>query len=84
MKQIEELGEKIASDEKSKLEDLIAKLEDAVASERYSEMQDRNENIKNYMMEIGQKVYSQNPDMENSTSNSAGDDVIETDFSTEK
>ena len=40
-------------------------------------MKSLNEKIKNTMMEVGQKVYSQ-------PESNPSDDVIETDFSTEK
>ena len=80
-KQIEELGDKISSDEKVKIEDLITKLEDATKQENYAVMKELNERIKTNIMELGQKVYSQNPDDASATPN---DDVIETDFSTEK
>jgi len=83
-KQLEELGDKVEKEEKTKLEDLITKLEEATTSDNYSSMKELNENIKNCMMEIGQKVYSQNPDGGGNPSTSSGDDVIETDFSTEK
>ena len=80
-KQIEELGDKISSDEKVKIEDLITKLEDATKQENYAVMKELNERIKTNIMELGQKVYSQNPDDASATPN---DDVIETYFSTEK
>ena len=80
-KQIEELGDKISAEEKEKIEDLIIKLEDATKQENYAVMKELNERIKTNIMELGQKVYSQNTD---ATSNAGGDDVIETDFSTEK
>ena len=80
-KQIEELGDKISADEKEKIEDLIVKLEDATKQENYAVMKELNERIKTNIMELGQKVYSQNTD---AAPNAGGDDVIETDFSTEK
>ena len=83
-KQIEELGDKISSDEKVKIEDLITKLEDATKQENYAVMKELNERIKTNIMELGQKVYSQNPDDASAAPNSTNDDVIETDFSTEK
>ena len=45
-------------------------------------MKEVNENLKNSMMEIGQNIYSQQG-AENKP-NSDQDDVIETDFSTDK
>jgi molecular chaperone DnaK len=83
-KQIEELGDKISSDEKVKIEDLITKLEDATKQENYAVMKELNERIKTNIMELGQKVYSQNPDDASAAPNPTNDDVIETDFSTEK
>ena len=44
-------------------------------------MKELTESIKTRMMEIGQQVYSQPTD---GGSNATNDDVIETDFSTEK
>jgi molecular chaperone DnaK len=83
-KQLEELGEKVTIDEKSKLEELLTKLEEAIANGNYGSMKELNENIKTIMMEVGQKAYSQNPDSGGSKSSSPTDDAIETDFSTEK
>ena len=81
-KQLEELGDKVSSDEKGQLEELINKLEEASNNENYDSMKELNESIKNKMMEIGQQVYSQTP--EGTAPTSSGDDAIETDFSTEK
>ena len=83
-KQLEELGDKVPTDEKIKLEDSLNKLEEATKNENYTEMKELNESIKTRMMEIGQQVYAQTPDTSNGPSNTPGDDVIETDFSTEK
>jgi len=83
-KQLEELGDKVEAGEKIKLEELIAKLEEAAKSENYPTMKELNESIKTTMMEIGQKVYNQNPGGTNAAPGQPGDDAIETDFSTEK
>tara|TARA_B100000475_G_scaffold200894_1_gene186528 strand:- start:424 stop:2289 length:1866 start_codon:yes stop_codon:yes gene_type:complete len=80
-KQLEELNDKIDTSEKASLEELISKLEEATTAENYSEMKELNESIKNRMMEIGQKVYS---DSNDGAAGAPGDDAIETDFSTEK
>ena len=42
-------------------------------------MKEKMENLKKSVMEIGEKAYK-----DNSTNNDTGDDVIETDFSSEK
>ena len=84
-KQVEELGDKIVTDEKAKLDDLLTQLEEAVKGEDYTRMKELNESIKTRMMEIGQQVYSQNSDTsQGNPTGSSGDDAIETDFSTEK
>ena len=83
-KQLEELGDKITSEEKEKIEDLISKLEDATKQENYAVMKELNERIKTNIMEVGQKVYSQSDNTSAGPDSSASDDVIETDYSTEK
>ena len=83
-KQLEELGDKVSGEEKTKLEELINKLEEATKKEDFTVMKELNDSIKNLMMEIGQQVYSQTPDTASGTPSGAGDDAIETDFSTEK
>jgi molecular chaperone DnaK len=80
-KQLDELGDKITTEEKGQVQELVQNLEKAVKDEDYSVMKDLNEKIKAKMMEIGQKVYSQN---ENPGTSPSPDDAIETDFSTEK
>lgn len=80
-KQLTELGEKVSNDEKTQLETLINELEEASKNDNYDKMKELNEKIKTRMIEIGQKVYSQASD---NNKGSSGDDVIETDFSTEK
>jgi molecular chaperone DnaK len=76
-KQLEELDTKISSEDKSQIESLIAELEEALGKEDYEAMKNLNEKIKNAIMEAGQKVYSQ-------AQENPSEDVIETDFSTEK
>ena len=78
-KQLEELDTKISSEDKAKIEALINDLEEALKNEDYDRMKTLNESIKNSVMEIGQKVYSQSDPSAQGT-----DDAIETDFSTEK
>ena len=62
-----------------KKKEKIIPLEEALKNEDYDRMKTLNENIKNSVMEVGQKVYSQP-----NSSAEGSDDVIETDFSTEK
>jgi len=78
-KQLEQLESTITADEKQKVESLISELEKAVQDDNYSAMKDMTENLKKVVMEIGEKAYK-----EAGNANPATDDVIETDFSSEK
>ena len=83
-KQLEELGDKIETNDKLKVEGLITELEGLIQQEDYEKMKEVNETLKNLMMEIGQNIYSQQGAEASPTGNSSQDDVIETDFSTDK
>ena len=63
---------------------MITKLEEASKTDDYAQMKELNETIKNRMMDVGQQIYNQTPDQASTSSQGPGDDVIETDFSTEK
>ena len=83
-KQLDELTDKISIDEKAKIESLVTDLESAVQQENFAQMESLNEELKKAMMEIGQKVYSAGQPSDNMQETATTDDVIETDFSTEK
>jgi molecular chaperone DnaK len=84
-KQLTELETKIDSDDKSSIEALITELEAAVQKDDFTAMETLSENLKKKMMEIGQKVYSQDSEVNTATSSSSSnDEPIETDFSVEK
>ena len=78
-KQIEQLESTISSEEKEKIEALISTLEGAINKEDYSAMKETMENLKKAVMEVGEKVYQ-----DSGANNPAENDVIETDFSSEK
>jgi molecular chaperone DnaK len=80
-KQLDELADQIAPEKKESVENLVIKLEEATQSENYAMMKELNEQIKTSIMELGQQVYNQSPNDDKSAS---GEDIIETDFSTEK
>ena len=80
-KQLEELDTKISSEDKNQVESLIKELEAALTKEDYDAMKNLNEKIKNSVMEIGQKIYSQT---QTDPSQASSDEAIETEFSTEK
>jgi len=79
-KQLEELGSKISSEDKDKITQLEQSLSAAIQQEDYTSMKSLTEALKDAMMDVGQKVYSQGAD----SAATSSDDVIETDFSTEK
>ena len=77
-KQLEELGSKIETTEKEKVESLITQLEAAIQTDDITEIKSLSENVKQVMMEIGQKVYSQ---ADATDGNATTDEPIERDLS---
>jgi molecular chaperone DnaK len=78
-KQLEQLEATCTPEEKQKIENLVTELEEASKKEDYASMKELMESVKKAVMEVGEKVYSGENKPE-----SGEDDVIETDFSTEK
>jgi len=78
-KQLEQLEATISGEEKQKIESMISELEESIKKEDYTSMKEMTENLKKAVMEVGEKAYK-----EAGANNNAGDDVIETDFSSEK
>ena len=79
-KQLEQLEATIDAGEKQKIEGMIGDLEEAIKAENYASMKELTETLKKAVMEVGEKAYS-TADANNPP---PGEDVIETDFSTEK
>ena len=77
-KQLEQLESTISAEEKEKIETLITTLEGAINKEDYSGMKDTMETLKRAVMEVGEKAY------QDAGASNPADDVIETDFSSEK
>jgi len=77
-KQLEQLESTITSEEKQKIEDLISELEQSIQKEDYPAMKEQMENLKKSVMEVGEKAYKE------AGTATPEDDVIETDFSSEK
>jgi molecular chaperone DnaK len=76
-KQLEQLEATVLPDDKQKIESLVAELEEVIKAEDYTAMKAKTEELKKTVMEVGEKAYK-----EAGTANP--DDVIETDFSSEK
>jgi molecular chaperone DnaK len=79
-KQLEQLEATIGADEKQKIEGMVSELEEAVKAENYASMKELTETLKKAVMEVGEKAYSTGE----GSNPPPGEDVIETDFSTEK
>ncbi len=84
-KQLKELGEKVSKIDQATIEGLIKQLRESIQSEEIDSMKELNEKLQNELMEIGKKVYSQDPSENTSkTKNSNEDSVIDADFSEAK
>jgi molecular chaperone DnaK len=85
-KQIKELDNKISEDDKNTVTSLTNKLKEAIRVDQYAEMASLQKELQQELMNIGQKVYSQNTNSENtnSTPKSSNDNVIDTDSSETK
>jgi molecular chaperone DnaK len=84
-KQLTELGDKIEKKDKTKIEDLIKQLRDAIQSDESESMKDLGTKLQNELMEIGKKIYGQDAaTVEKKTENNTGDTVIDADFSETK
>merc|ERR1712078_897819 len=77
-KQLEQLESTISAEEKQKIENLISELEEAIKKEDYNSMKDTMESLKKAVMEVGEKAY------QDAGASNPADEVIETDFSSEK
>jgi molecular chaperone DnaK len=86
-KQLKELGDKVTSDDKTKVEGLISELRASIQAENFDKIQSLTTELQNQLMEIGKKVYSSgeqaatNP---NSSPKGSDDSVIDADFSETK
>ena len=78
-KQLEQLESNISSEEKQNIESLITELESVTQKEDYDAMKDMMEKVKKAVMEVGERAYK-----DAGANAPADEDVIETDFSSEK
>ena len=77
-KQVEELGEKVSPEAKTKVELVLTELKEAVASDDTQRIKERVEGVQTALMEMGTAVYS--GEKEPSTTSSRDDDVIDAEF----
>jgi molecular chaperone DnaK (HSP70) len=92
-KQIEELGEKVPADVKTKVEEKLKELNEAIASDNTETMKTTMDELQKEVMAMGQAVYSQTPPAEGGDAPPKGeapkdgakpDDVIDADFTDSK
>lgn len=84
-KQLTELGDKVASEDKTKIEGLISQLRLAIKDEKFDDIKTLTTELQNALMEIGKKVYgSGSSENQNPSSNTSDDSVIDADFSETK
>ena len=77
-KQVEELGEKVSPEAKTKVELVLTELKEAVASDDTQRIKERVEGLQTALMEMGAAIYS--GEEEPSTTSSRDDDVIDAEF----
>eukprot|EP01024_Parvocaulis_polyphysoides_P056124 TRINITY_DN5857_c0_g2_i13.p5 TRINITY_DN5857_c0_g2~~TRINITY_DN5857_c0_g2_i13.p5 ORF type:complete len:127 (-),score=48.72 TRINITY_DN5857_c0_g2_i13:426-806(-) len=58
-KQLEEFGEKVPADMKTKIEGKVSELEDAVKSDNIEQMEKKMEELRTEAMQMGQAMYGQ-------------------------
>jgi molecular chaperone DnaK len=84
-KQLKDLGDKVTSQDKTKIETLISDLRASIQAEDFEKIKSLTTELQNQLMEIGKKVYSSPEQASSAQSSKAGDDsVIDADFSETK
>nr|ASV47602.1 heat shock protein 70 [Chroomonas mesostigmatica CCMP1168] len=84
-KQLKELGDKVSSQDKTKVETFISDLRASIQSEDFEKIKSLTTELQNELMEIGKKVYSSSEGAPSPSSPGIGDDsVIDADFSETK
>ncbi len=97
-KQIQELGDKVPADDKTKIEGLVKDLREAVAKEDDEQIQKLTPELQQALFSVGSNIYQQTGGAAadapgdgaapggdtNGTSSTSGDDVIDADFTESK
>ncbi len=82
-KQLKDLGDKVPSADKTRVEGLIKDLREAVNQENYDRMKSLTEDLQQALMQVGSAVYAQagaSADTGSGSSGGSSDDVIDADF----
>nr|QUE29015.1 DnaK [Madagascaria erythrocladioides] len=75
-RQLKELGDKISSEDKTKIEEIIQKLQEAIKQDDYPSMSSLGEDLQKSLMDVGQKVYSETQQQTKSTNKNPQDDTV--------
>jgi molecular chaperone DnaK len=80
-RQLSELGDKIDTDSKYKINEKIAQLKNSISQDDYSSIELLQNDLQSLMTDLGQKVYSNNSDASPSVENNNDKSTIDADFS---
>jgi molecular chaperone DnaK len=83
-KQLNDLGDKVTSEDKTNVETAINDLRRAVKEEKYAIMKPLSEKLQNALMEIGKRAYDTPKENEENKNKKNDDSVIDADFSETK
>jgi molecular chaperone DnaK len=94
-KQIQELGDKVPADDKTKIEGLVKELREAIAKEDDAQIQKLTPELQQALFAVGSNIYQQSGatgatadtaagDAGSTSSSPSGDDVIDADFTESK
>jgi molecular chaperone DnaK len=91
-KQLNDLGEKVPADDKTKVEGLVKELREAIQAENFDTIKSKKEELEQTLYQISSNVYQQadgggaesSASAESSATSDGGDDVIDADFTETK
>lgn len=76
-KQLKDLKDKIADEDKNRIESLIQQLKNSIQEENFDSMKTLSKELEQQLMAVGQKIYSQNSGT-NTNNAQENDSVIDT------
>ncbi len=83
-KQLQDLGDKVSSEDRSRVEGLVQNLREAINQENFERMKSLTNELQQALMQVGSAVYAQAGGGDGRTTGegdrSTGDDVIDADF----
>nr|WOA02438.1 heat shock protein 70 chaperone [Gloiopeltis furcata] len=76
--QLNELSDKVDTQDKEDIKDLVVQLRSAIQEEDYDKMKSLQDQVQKALMELGKKAYATNPDSKDSVYKKEDDSVIDT------